>query len=192
MFHPGLDDLLVDIDSVCQHPANYNNGDLDAITASIETNGMYRPLYVQASTGQILAGNHTWAACKALGATLVPVVTLDVDDHTAKRIMLADNRTAALAEPDNALLLSLLKELADHDSLLGTGYTEYDLVALEALAEVPLTYEDFAQWELFSVRLPPQTLAGFRTMTEAAVGDRERFELLMRLAGWKPNKKERQ
>jgi ParB-like chromosome segregation protein Spo0J len=143
MFHPGLDDLLVDIDSVCQHPANYNNGDLDAITASIETNGMYRPLYVQASTGQILAGNHTWAACKALGATLVPVVTLDVDDHTAKRIMLADNRTAAL-------------------------------------------------WELFSVRLPPQTLAGFRTMTEAAVGDRERFELLMRLAGWKPNKKERQ
>lgn len=130
MFHPGLDDLLVDIDSVCQHPANYNNGDLDAITASIETNGMYRPLYVQASTGQILAGNHTWAACKALGATLVPVVTLDVDDHTAKRIMLADNRTADLGVYDDGLLLTLLTSLNESAGLIGTGYDDDDLIEL--------------------------------------------------------------
>jgi ParB/Sulfiredoxin domain len=183
-FHGDLAQLMQPIDSIQPHPRNYNNGDLDAIGESIEVNGMYRPLYVQTSTGYILAGNHTWHACKALGATDVPVLYLDVDDTTAFRIMVADNRVAALAEPDNALLLELLDELAATDTLHGTGYEPHDHEVLKKLAEIPNAYDEFATWPTICVQVPPHVRRAYHHMTEAAVGDRERFELMLRLAGW--------
>lgn len=183
-YHADLEPLLNPIDSVTPHPRNYNNGDVDAIQESIEINGMYRPIFVQKDTGYIIAGNHTWEACKTLGATQIPVVYLDVDDTTAVRIMLSDNRTAALAVPDNGLLLDLLNDLAANDSIVGTGYKEYDLEVLKALAEIPLDSDGHATWPLITVRVPPHVQRAYHAMTESAVGDRERFELMLRLAGW--------
>jgi hypothetical protein len=183
-FHEDLTELMQPIDDITPHPRNYNNGDVEAIAESIEVNGMYRPLFVQRSTGHIIAGNHTWHACKTLGATEIPVVMLDIDNHTALRIMIADNRTAALAEPDNSQLLTLLDELADLDTLTGTGYKDYDREVLRHLTEIPVDYDEFAQWPLIQIRVPPHVRQAYLTMTAAAVGDRERFELLLRLAGW--------
>lgn len=182
--HDDLIPLLVDIDTVHPHPSNYNNGDVDAISESIEVSGMYRPIYVQKSSDNIIAGNHTWVACKQLGAAQIPVVSLDVDDATALRIMVADNRTASLAKPDNGLLLGILDQLAEQDSLLGTGYGATDLDALRALASIPPNFDDFAQWPTLCFQVPPQTRDAFMRMTEVAVGDRERFEMVLRLAGW--------
>lgn len=191
MIHSGLaqyhDDLgtnLAPIDNYHPHPDNYNNGDIEAIAESIEVNGMYRPIFVQKSTCYIIAGNHTWHACKMLGAVEIPVIHLDVDDNTAMRIMIADNRTASLAQPDNGQLLVLLDRLAEQDSLHGTGYKEFDREALRHLAEIPNDYDEYAQWPTMCFQLPPHVRRAYHTMTEAAVGDRERFELLMRLAGW--------
>lgn len=181
--HDDLAQLMQPIDTIRQHPENYNNGDVEAIAESIETNGVYRPVYVQTATGYIIAGNHTWEAMKMLGATEIPVVYLDVDDTHAKRIMLADNRTAALAVPDNGLLLDLLESINADDNLLGTGYKEYDLEVLRQLAEIPME-DEHATWPLIQVRVPPHIHRAYYAMTEAAVGERERFELLMRLAGW--------
>lgn len=182
--HEDLRPLLVDIDTVTQHPQNYNNGDVEAIAESIEVNGMYRPVFVQKETRHIIAGNHTWEACKTLGATQIPVVLLDVDDTTAVRIMLADNRTAALARPDNAALLRLLDQIATNDTLHGTGFNDFDHEALRHLAEISTEYDEFAQWPMIQVRVPPHVRSAYLHMTDVAVGDRERFELLMRLAGW--------
>ena len=183
-YHHDLENLLMDIDAITPHPRNYNNGDVDAIAESIEVNGMYRPVYVQKSTAYIIAGNHTWHACKMLGAEQIPVVVLDIDDTTALRIMLTDNRTAALAVPDNSQLLNLLDELANTDTLHGTGYRDYDREVLRALNEIPVDHDEFAQWPMIQVRVPPHVRAAYHRLTEAAVGDRERFELLLRLAGW--------
>lgn len=185
-FHQDLEGLLMPIDDVRQHPENPNNGDLDAIIESIEVNGMYRPLYVQKSTRYIVAGNHTWEACKTLGADQVPVIVIDCDDATARRIMLADNRVAAKAKPDDALLLDLLTAIEAEDSLIGTGYGTYDLEVLRSLTEMPPVYDpdDHQVWPMITIRIPPEMHAAYYRMTEAAVGERERFELLMRLAGW--------
>lgn len=183
-YQPDLEPLMRDIDSVVPHPENYNNGDVEQIAASIETNGMYRPLYVQKSTNWIISGNHTWEACKTLGATQIPVVFVDVDDLHAKRIMLADNRIAALAQPDPAAELALLEQIAESDSLLGTGYQEHDLQQLRHLAEIPVREGDFASWPTLCFQLPPNVVAAFHSMTHHAGGEREAFELLMRLAGW--------
>lgn len=183
-YHEDLADLLVPIDSVSQHPDNPNNGDVEAIVESIELAGMYRPVYVQRSTGWIVAGNHTWEACKTLGATEIPVVALDIDEVTTLRILLGDNKLALLAKIDNGILLPLLEKITAVDSLRGTGYVEPDLVALRKLAEMEANYDDFAQWPLIAVRVPPNVRRAYLAMTEQAVGDRERFELMLRLAGW--------
>lgn len=189
VFHEDLAKLLVDIDSVQQHPDNYNNGDLDEIIQSIEINGMYRPIYVQRSTGYIFAGNHTWEACKTLGATQVPVVFADIDDNTALRIMLADNHIAQMARPDDAALLKILEHLDANDSLMGSSYGQSDLLAYRALAEIPTDYQEFAQWPTLCFQVPPHVRDAFGKMTEAAVGDRERFEMVLRLAGWDGKKR---
>lgn len=183
-FHDSLEPLLVDIDSIHQHPRNYNNGDVEEIATSIEINGMYRPVYVRIETNDILAGNSTWEACKALGATRIPAVFLDVDDDTALRILLADNQLAALARPDNAALLELLEDLAARDSLMGSGFVDRDIATLRALANVPVSYPPVASWPTIHVQVPPEVRAAYYAMTASAGGERERFELLMRLAGW--------
>lgn len=187
-YHDDLQPLLKPIDSVARHPGNYNQGDVEAIEESIVINGMYRPVYVQKSTGYIIAGNHTWEVCKAAGAEVIPIVVLDVEDTTAFRIMLADNRTAALAIPDHTQLVKILEALAADDSLLGTGYKDYDLETLRHLAEMELEYDEYASWPTLCFQLPPHVVKAFHQMTENAIGDRERFLLMMRLAGWTKGK----
>lgn len=128
-----------------QHPLNPNNGDIEAIVESIRTNGLYQPIVVQTSTRHILAGNHRYAAAIRLGLAEVPVVWRDVDDETAKRIMLVDNRTAKLGWEDEAQLADLLEGLFETDlALQGTGYSAHDMQDLVAMINDPLTPEDFA------------------------------------------------
>lgn len=186
-YHTALEADLVDIESVQRHPDNPNNGDIDEIVASIETNGMYHCITVQDSTGYIIRGNHTWEACKMLGAEQIPVKRIDCDDTHALRIMLADNKIAALAIIDPALELPLLEKLNQIDSLYGTGYSESDLALLRKLGEPPAPQmQDFSDWPTLCVQVPPETRRAYMEMTQAAGGDTERFHLLMRLAGWSP------
>lgn len=127
--HASLHGLMEDGSQLRPHPENPRNGDTDAILVSMAQNGVYRPVFAQRSTGYILAGNHTYAAMVEAGFEQVPIVWLDVDDREARRILLADNRTAELGGYDEALLLQNLTAL-DGD-LLGTGYTLDDLSAIE-------------------------------------------------------------
>lgn len=175
MAHPTLAPLLEDPDTLTPHPDNPKCGDTDAIAESIETNGLYRPLYAQTSTGHILAGNHAYHAALELGATTLPVIWLDVDDTTARRILLADNRTADLGRYDDALLIDLLLAIDQTDHLTGTGYTHDDLGLLLALqaqtADTPIGHGITA--DLIISGLTPQQIHDFRTLP--GEDDRERF-----------------
>lgn len=118
------------VESLTPHPRNPNQGDVGAIHTSIEANGFYGAILVQKSSQHVIAGNHRLVAAVAAGAAKVPVIELDVDDETALRIMLADNRTAALATNDDQALADLLSDIAARDDLLGTGYDGDDLDTL--------------------------------------------------------------
>lgn len=109
------------------HPRNPRQGDVGAIYQSIEANGFYGAIVAQRSTGYILAGNHRYKAAAEAGAKTVPVIWVDVDDETAVRVLLADNRTNDLASYDNAVLADILAELASGPGLEGTGYDGDDL-----------------------------------------------------------------
>jgi hypothetical protein len=183
-FHPALEPLMVPIDSIQCHPENYNNGDVERIMESIQVHGMYNVLKVQKSTGYIGAGNHTWLACKEMDATMIPAALLEMSDETTRSMMLADNWIAQLARPDNGQLLALIERIQDESGLYGTGVQEHDVETLRALTQMTNEHDEFGQWPTICVTVPPQTKKAYYEMTESAVGDRERLELLMRLAGW--------
>lgn len=113
----------VAVDDLIVHPENPRQGDIGAIITSIEQNGWYGTVVAQKSTGFVLAGNHRLLAARSVGIDTVPVYWVDVDDNTARRILLADNRTAELASYDDERLAELLTTALDADDLLGTGWT---------------------------------------------------------------------
>lgn len=154
--HGDLADMLVDADTLSPHPRNARAQDIDAIVESIIANGVYRPLYVQRSTHYILAGNHTYQALLSLGLDRVPVLFIDVDDATALRIMLADNRIPDTGRYDDGLLVDILADLAENDSLLGSGYVSTDVDALlESIrANEPSPFVDVDVDERMDYRCP--------------------------------------
>lgn len=179
-FHDALAALLVDADEVRPHPDNAKNGDTDAIVRSMVKNGVYRPVMAQRSTGYVLAGNHTYAALLELGATQVPVVWLDVDTDAARRIMLADNRTADLGRMDDGLLVALLRDTDTAGGLEGTGYDTDDLADLLARLDGPPDLDDLADaytdpsddddtWVTVRLRVP-EDVAALWTVAGKATG----------------------
>jgi hypothetical protein len=114
------------------HPRNPRRGDVDRIAESMDVNGVFGALVVQRSTCHVLAGNHRLKAARKLGIPTLPVTWVDVDDATAHRILLADNRTSDLGSYDDTQLAELLQALEHDGGLLGTGYTGDDLAALLA------------------------------------------------------------
>ena len=122
------------IADLVDHPRNPRRGDDLAVGASVEANGFYGAIVAQRSTGYILAG-HTRrrAPPPRTGQTTGPVLWLDVDDATANRILVADNRTAELAHWDDSALLALLNEMTNSElGLAGLGFTGDDLTSLVA------------------------------------------------------------
>lgn len=122
----------VHVHDLTVHPDNPRQGDIGAIVTSIKRNGWYGVIVAQRSTGYVLAGNHRLLAAQHLNLPTVPVYWADVDDSTARRILLADNRTAELATYDDTRLLELLTRHANANDLTGTGWDHDDVEQLIA------------------------------------------------------------
>ena len=130
----------VDLASLNQYPGNPRLGDVAAIAASLEATGQYRPVVVQQSTRYILAGNHTAQAADRLGWTSIEASLVDVDDSTARQIVLADNRTADLGTYDSDALTDLLSATAQEsmERVLAAGYSQADIDALAIAVQSPV------------------------------------------------------
>lgn len=115
------------------YPGNARRGDIDLIADSLSKLGQYKPIVANAD-GTILAGNHTVMAAQRLGWETIDVHRVDVDDETAKRILLIDNKANDQSTYDVEELVNLLTELPNLDA---TGFTrdEVDelLESLDAL-----------------------------------------------------------
>lgn len=136
---PPLLDHVVPIDTLKPWPGNPRQGDIEAMAASLRTNGQYRVAVVQKSSGQICAGNHMWLAAKDdLGWDEIAAITLELTDEEAKRILAADNGVGEKGSFNEYLLADLLHDLAGSDiGLEGTGYEPADLEDLANLLSAP-------------------------------------------------------
>lgn len=121
------------VHELCTFNHNPRRGDIASIAVSLTKHGQYRPIVVNAGTHtgrvmEVLAGNHTLLAARSLDWPTVDCAIIDVDEQTARSIVLADNRLADLGDYDNNEIYELLSSLED---LSGTGFTDGDLSALE-------------------------------------------------------------
>lgn len=115
---------LVGVEAIKPHPRNPRRGDVEAIMASITANGWHGAVTVQRSSGYVIAGNSRLRAAKALGMKQVPVIWRDVDDATAERLLVADNRATDLGYFDEEALSELVLST---DDLAGMLYSPADL-----------------------------------------------------------------
>lgn len=116
------------VDSLILLPDNPRQGDIGAISQSLERFGQQKPIVVNRD-GVILAGNHTFQAAKALGWEEIWVAESELEGSDQPGFALADNRLSDLATYDHDALLRYLEEQPD---LTGTGY---DLDDLEEVRE---------------------------------------------------------
>lgn len=158
------------IETIKEHPENPRLGDVDAIKEAIRQNGWHGTVTVQKGTGYALAGNHRTRAALELvrgdfnpwpdqsnedfekekakfaqgfhsgGLATLPVFQADVDDDTARRILLSDNRTSDLATYDDPALLRLTAQIVDPETamqILGDADSSPDdkMEALRLLAK---------------------------------------------------------
>lgn len=121
-------DPVTPVASLRPHPRNPNVGDDATVQESVERNGFFGGILVQESSGYVLGGHTRLRVAAKAGAETVPALWLDVDDETAIRILLVDNRSARKGHDDERALSDLLASL--EGDLAGTGYDDAALAAL--------------------------------------------------------------
>lgn len=134
---PALEPMAVPVGDLIVNPNNPRQGDVGAISESLDRHGQQKVIVVQPD-GLILAGNHTYQAAVALGWTHVAAVVTDLEGQDRQSFMLADNRLSDLADYDTAALIAQLQSLAD---LGGTGFDFDDLDNLIAFDQEELHYD---------------------------------------------------
>jgi hypothetical protein len=126
---PQDEEESVPIGDILPHPLNPREGDVGAITQSLQALGQYRPIVVNKRTGHCLSGNHTLQAMALLGWEKVGVTWVDVDTEEEIKILIVDNRTSDLATYDTFDLHKLLTQSAN---LAGTGFTKEEVAEILA------------------------------------------------------------
>ena len=176
-FVPQEYDESVAIDAIEPHPLNPRHGDRSTISESIDANGFYGACVVQRSSGRIIVGNHRWMELRDKGAETVPVFWVDVDDETAERILLVDNRSndkAAYHDQQLATLLDGIRKRQGDGGLVGTGYTGQDVgdllrklapPSLDELATEAGNHDERGLWPVVRLRVSPKTFARWQQAT---------------------------
>jgi len=169
MIPEDLEPLARPIDELHAWEGNYRQGDIGAVSLSLDRFGQAKPIVGRHFDKRltIIAGNHTLEAARQLGwDRLAVVVRDDLTEDEAIAYAIADNRTSDLASNNLDILTDHLKSLAhDEHLLLATGFDGDDLDLLVGDQDVDwaaLTDEfpddDAAEeglWRRFDIQLPP-------------------------------------
>lgn len=125
--------LVEPIDHLVSDPANartHGRQNLDSIKGALRQFGQVAPLIVQADNGVVRAGNGRLAAARELLAegdgrwSQMAVVRVPWDNATAMAFGIADNRTAELAEWDDAAVEKMLREINVGDEDLSQMFAD--------------------------------------------------------------------
>ena len=135
--------LIEDLTLDPRNARTHSQKNLDAIATSLTKFGQRKPIVITGD-GVVLAGNGTLEAAKSLKWDYidVSVTPADWDLDTARAYALADNRTAELAEWDEAVLAQQLLELHDADfDIEALGFEMPQVIEPEPLDEDEMPLE---------------------------------------------------
>jgi hypothetical protein len=106
-----------------RNPRKHADDQIARLAASLALNGQTKPLLARRANRMIIAGHGIHQAAQTLGLETLRVVLLDVDQPTADRIMLGDNRLSDQSSADNDRVIELLRGI-DAADWLATGFTQ--------------------------------------------------------------------
>lgn len=125
---------LVDIEKLVPNPKNPNKHSekqIALLAKIIKAQGWRSPIVVSKRSGFIVKGHARLEAARLLKLESVPVDYQDYENEATEYAdLLADNRIAELAEPDNDEIAALIKEL---DGKIDLDLTGFDSDALEEI-----------------------------------------------------------
>lgn len=142
---PSLLGMSVRLSEIAPDPANertHSRQNLDAIRASLTKYGQREPLVVNRRTGLIEAGHGRYVVMQELGWEYAAAVLVDEDVKSASGYRVAANRSAELAEWDDARLLKTLAELGD--AAIDSGFTDAEIKKIEKSLAPPEVKADRA------------------------------------------------
>jgi ParB-like chromosome segregation protein Spo0J len=106
-----------------RNPRRHSEDQINRLMASLRADGQHKPVLVRRLNMQIVAGHGIVQAATRLGWPDVSAVLWDVDQATADRVMLSDNRLGDLSTDDAEMVAELLREVAPADRF-ATGFSE--------------------------------------------------------------------
>jgi len=163
------------IDSIRPYPRNPRRNDtaVARVADSIRAFGFQQPIVVD-EQGVIVVGHTRFKAAKKLEMTQVPVTVMSgVSQSIINQYRIADNRLNELAEWDDTLLMSELKDiLTEVGNTDLTGFTSTDLAELER-AEQRAAQRDYST----QVDTPIYTPKGSRPALSELVNTEHRDRL---------------
>lgn len=112
------------------NPRSNDGEPVKRVAASIKRFGFGEPIVARSANHEIIAGHTRWKAALQLRLGQVPVRLLDLSEHEAHLLALADNRLGELAEW-NASLGDLLAALQGADAFVA-GWTQADMDQMTA------------------------------------------------------------
>jgi ParB-like nuclease domain len=131
-----------------RNPRKHSDEQISRLMASLRTDGQTKPLLARRENKMLIAGHGVRAAAQRLGWTAISVVLLDVDQKTADRIMLGDNRFSDLSTHDDERVAELLREIDEMD-WQATGFVGDEVKkALDALDTSDLVVREMETGDL--------------------------------------------
>jgi ParB-like chromosome segregation protein Spo0J len=112
-----------------RNPRRHSEDQINRLMASLRADGQHKPVLIRRLNMQIIAGHGIVQAATRLGWTEISAVIWDVDQATADRVMLSDNRLGDLSTDDAEMVAELLREVAPADRF-ATGFTEGEAAKL--------------------------------------------------------------
>jgi hypothetical protein len=126
---PESGDLIeeeTDIETLVENPRNpqqHPEEQILRLMQSLRLNGQYKPTLARRANRMLIAGHGIRQAAQRLGWTKLKVAFWDVDQVTADRTMLGDNRLGELSKPNQDRVAELLREIPE-DDWLSVGFSE--------------------------------------------------------------------
>ncbi len=105
-----------------RNPRFHSDDQLARLGAALKRDGQHKPLLLRRANKMVIGGHGVMEAARRVGWTEIRVLLWDVDQATADRVMLADNRLSDLAESDGDRVAELLREI-DPADWFAAGFT---------------------------------------------------------------------
>lgn len=107
-----------------------NEHAVDAVAQSIKKFGFNVPVLCDPEMN-VIAGHTRLKAAKKLRMSEVPVIVLKLDPEQRRLFAIAENKTGEIADWDNDVLSTLLKDFKNHDlNLSEIGFSDAEIHAL--------------------------------------------------------------